>query len=81
MTPQEALGAQRRTGSREPLSRVAYELLEAHNATVRLAADLAHDQRWQVHLDYLRDLQCAGRKVLAQFGAVAGGPGMPARRF
>ena len=52
------------------LTRLVYELLDAHADTARLAADLAIDPCWQVHLDYLRDLQRHGREALA--GAAAG---------
>lgn len=34
-----------------------------------LAADLAVDPRWQVHLDYLRDLQRHARESLARAAA------------
>jgi hypothetical protein len=44
---------------------LAYELLDAHRDTEELAADLAFDETWQAHLDYLRALQCTGREVLA----------------
>lgn len=59
--------------SQEHLTRVVYELLDAHHDTVRLAADLAGDQRWEVHLDYLRDLQRIAREALAH--ATAGDTG------
>jgi hypothetical protein len=52
--------------SQERLTCLAYELLDAHEDTARLAADLAVDLRWQMHLDYLRDLQRVGREALAQ---------------
>jgi hypothetical protein len=49
------------------LTRLVYELLDAHDDTARLAADLALDPRWQVHLEYLRDLlQRHGRESLAK---------------
>jgi hypothetical protein len=51
------------------LTRLVYELLDAHDDTARLAADLATDPRWQVHLDYLRDLQRHGRQSLARAAA------------
>ena len=51
------------------LTRLVYELLDAHDDTARLAADLAIDPRWQVHLDYLRDLQRHGRESLARAAA------------
>ena len=53
----------------EQLTLVAYELLDAHEDTARLAADLAFDWRWQAHLGYLRDLQRLAREALAQASA------------
>jgi hypothetical protein len=43
-----------------------YELLDAHNDTARLAADLEHDKCWEGHLAYLLHLQRAGRETLAR---------------
>lgn len=45
---------------------LVYELLDAHDDTVRIAADLTTEETWQAHLDYLRSLQRKGREVLAQ---------------
>jgi hypothetical protein len=45
---------------------LVYELLDAHNDTAQLAADLEGDGPWRVHLAYLRALQRAGREALAQ---------------
>jgi hypothetical protein len=45
---------------------LAYELLDAHADTARLATAEATEDEWQGHLAYLRDLQRAGREVLAQ---------------
>jgi hypothetical protein len=53
----------------ELLTILVYELLDAHDDTVRLAADLALDDRWEMHLSYLRDLQRAGREALAYASA------------
>ena len=50
----------------EHLTRLVYELLDAHDDTARLAADLLVDPCWQVHLEYLRDLQRVGREALAR---------------
>ena len=50
----------------EHLTRLVYELLDAHDDTARLAADLMVDTCWQAHLEYLRDLQRVGREALAQ---------------
>ena len=47
------------------LTLLVYELLDAHDDAARLAADLAPDVRWKVHLGYLRDLQRLGREALA----------------
>jgi len=44
---------------------LAYELLDAHADTARLAGDHVTEDEWHSHLAYLRDLQRAGREVLA----------------
>jgi hypothetical protein len=49
----------------QQLTLLVNELLDAHDDTARLAADLAPDVRWEVHLGYLRDLQRLGRAALA----------------
>jgi hypothetical protein len=43
---------------------IAYELLEAHRDTARLAQPLAADLEWCAHLDYLRALQRVGKAIL-----------------
>jgi hypothetical protein len=43
-----------------------YELLDAHQDTAVLAEPLWLDPHWQLHLGYLRELQRAGREVLAR---------------
>jgi len=48
------------------LTHLVYELLDAHDDTAQLAADLAIDPHWRVHLEYLRDLQRHGRESLAR---------------
>lgn len=48
---------------------LAYELLDAHEDTTRLASDLASDVDWAVHLDYLRALHRIGRSMLARVPA------------
>jgi hypothetical protein len=53
----------------EPLVQLAYELLDAHDDTARLAVGLPLDARWAAHLDYLRDLQRVGRETLAHIAA------------
>lgn len=48
------------------LTELVYELLDAHNDTARLAAQLADDEpAWELHLRYLQDLQRAARERLA----------------
>ena len=48
------------------LSRLLYELLDAHVDTIKLADPLAVHENWAAHLDYLRDLQRVGRELLAR---------------
>lgn len=43
-----------------------YELVDAHSDTAALAADLARDPSWEMHLMYLRALQRRGRETLAR---------------
>ena len=57
-------------GPVENLGSLVYELLDAHEDTMRLAMALAADEEWAAHLDYLRDLQRVGRECLARAGAV-----------
>jgi hypothetical protein len=52
----------------EQLTRLVYELLDAHDDTARIAAGQNLDVHWQAHLSYLRDLQRVGREVLARAG-------------
>ena len=52
--------------SNEHLTPLVYELLDAHDDTARPTGGSALDQRWQVHLGYLRDLQRQGREALAR---------------
>ena len=52
---------------------LAYELLDAQADTARLATDEATEDEWQNHLAYLRDLQRAGREVLAHATLASGG--------
>ena len=49
----------------DQLTGLVYELLDAHDDTVRMAAALESQARWRAHLDYLRDLQRVGRELLA----------------
>jgi hypothetical protein len=60
------------------LALVVYELLHAHDDTVRLGEGLEGDLRWRAHLDYLRGLQRVGREALAR--GTAGGPARSTRR-
>lgn len=50
----------------DQLSALVYELLNAHCDTVLLADEMSGDLQWGAHLDYLRDLQRAGRETLAR---------------
>ena len=52
----------------EQLTRLVYELLDAHDDTARIATDQDLDVRWQAHLAYLRDLQRVAREMLAHAG-------------
>jgi hypothetical protein len=45
---------------------LVYELLDAHEDTARLVGGDDLDLRWLAHLDYLRDLQCVGRELIAR---------------
>ena len=60
------------------LALVVYELLDAHDDTVRLGEGLEGDLRWRAHLDYLRGLQRVGREALAR--GTAGEPARSKRR-
>jgi hypothetical protein len=53
----------------EYLGTLVYELLDAHEDTMRLARPLSDDECWAAHLDYLRDLQRVGREGLARLAA------------
>jgi hypothetical protein len=53
----------------DELALVVYELLDAHDDTVRLGEGLDSDLRWRAHLDYLRGLQRVGREALARESA------------
>ncbi len=50
----------------EYLGALIYELLDAHQDTMRLAGTLSENDSWAAHLDYLRDLQRVGRESLAR---------------
>jgi len=52
------------------LGSLVYELLDAHEDTMRMAEGMAGaDELWAAHLDYLRDLQRVGRERLARMAA------------
>jgi hypothetical protein len=61
-------------GSCARLIGLIYELLDAHDDTTRLAADLASNPMWRPHLVYLRDLQRVGREVQPKNSTPAGLP-------
>ena len=48
----------------DTLTVLVYELLDAHQDTIELAASRP-EQQWRLHLDYLRDLGRTGRELLA----------------
>jgi hypothetical protein len=50
----------------EQLTRLVYELLDAHDDTARIATGQQLDARWQAHLSYLRDLQRVARELLSR---------------
>ena len=59
-------------GACEQLTRLVYELLDAHDDTARIATGQDLDPRWQAHLSYLRDLQRVARELLARAGQQEG---------
>ena len=54
----------------EQLSRLVYELLDAHADTICLGGELSGDLEWEAHLEYLRGLQRVSREMLANLDAV-----------
>jgi len=40
-----------------PLEQVVYELLDAHQDTLKLTAQQRSSPEWEIHCRYLRDLQ------------------------
>jgi hypothetical protein len=48
------------------LAELVYELLDAHDDTLRLREECASEERWAAHIDYLRQLQRVGRGTLAR---------------
>jgi hypothetical protein len=63
-------------GDCEQLTRLVYELLDAHDDTARMAGEYV-DARWQAHLGYLRDLQRVARALLAHAGTQEGAQTFP----
>jgi hypothetical protein len=65
------------------LALLIYELLDAHDDTMRLGDGLESDLRWRAHLDYLRGLQRVGREALARdaVGDLARSTRRPANPF
>jgi hypothetical protein len=59
-------------GACEQLTRLVYELLDAHDDTARIATGQDLDVRWQAHLSYLRDLQRVAHELLARAGQLPG---------
>ena len=59
----------RGTTPADQLSRLLYELLDAHIDTITLAGPLEVNESWAAHLDYLRDLQRVGNEALARAAA------------
>jgi hypothetical protein len=59
-------------GACAQLTRLVYELLDAHDDTARTATGQGLDVRWQAHLSYLRDLQRVARELLAPAGQQEG---------
>jgi hypothetical protein len=53
--------------ARVPLEQVVYELLDAHQDTLKLAAQPPTSPEWEIHCAYLRDLQ---RVALESVGAL-----------
>ncbi len=64
--PRRAMAAS--SGGFEQLTRLVYELLDAHDETARIATGRDLDPRWQAHLSYLCDLQRVARELLAHAG-------------
>jgi hypothetical protein len=54
----------------EQLSRLVYELLDAHADTICMGDELSGDLEWEAHLEYLRGLQRVSREMLANLDAV-----------
>jgi len=61
------------TTASELLSKLAYELLDAHSDTAALASERSDSLVWEAHLEYLRQLQRVGRETLASCERLTGG--------
>jgi hypothetical protein len=73
MGPMDVQPTTRTAQQVEPtLLSLVYELLDAHQDTVRLGAARAEDPLWQAHEHYLRDLQRVSREALARITSGAG---------
>jgi hypothetical protein len=73
--PRRALGPM--PAACEQLTRLVYELLDAHDDTARIATGRLPDVEWQAHLSYLRDLQRVAREILARAGQREGAQTFP----
>jgi hypothetical protein len=51
------------------LVNLVYELLDAHQDTVRFGAENSADPYWQAHVSYLRDLQRIGKETVARLAS------------
>ena len=61
----ETTGSVTALGLSEQLTRLVYELLDAHDDTSRIATEPARELAWAAHLEYLRALQRKGREIVA----------------
>lgn len=52
------------------VTKLVYELLDAHVDTVELALKLEDDPAWSAHLEYLRALNRQGREAVAHIGTM-----------
>ena len=60
-----------RTGASAELTELIYELLDAHEDTLRLSDDaIGETAEWCVHRAYLRDLRRTGHEALARLEAL-----------
>jgi hypothetical protein len=58
-----------RRGASAELTELLYELLDAHEDTLRLSDDIGETAQWRAHRAYLRDLRRAGHEALARLEA------------